>query len=113
MKFPIDVVQVGNKIFLLQGEITKEFKKKLNEVDDDMYNNETRITFTDEDGDLTDISMRSEGQPLLTSYRIFLNGTSRGKDYQIVSYERYLDECDYYSVFKNCINHYKKAMGYE
>jgi hypothetical protein len=59
MDFPIDVVQIGNKIVLIQGEITPEFIKKLDRIELLMRQNQIpRLEYRDCYDDLLEYEIR-------------------------------------------------------
>jgi hypothetical protein len=93
MKFPVSVHRIDDLIVLFQGEITEEFKRKLDRVEKTW---EGKIA--------------SNSNPELKRTQIYLNGESEQLDYRIVS--RQYDE-ETFKLFKVTIKHYAGAMGYE
>lgn len=93
MQFPISVYKVDDTIFLLQGEITEDFKSKLARVP-------SNYVFG---------LIRSADEPELTSI-IFINGRTHYKDYRIVKTNYTAYDFEHY---QNTIKYYAEQMGYE
>lgn len=96
MQFPISVYKVDDQIFLLQGEITEDFKSKLDEVP---YL-----------GGRGKICSRSE--PALYGSTIYVNGDTQERDY-IIDRTFCIFVDNKFENFQKLIKYYAEQMGYE
>lgn len=115
MKFPIDVIKIENKVVLLQGYISPEFKRKLKDINDKMWNEEIEeFRYIDEYDDDESLRINIGYVPeLVWGSSLRINGNRPSKDYKMVAYDIEPNEMDYFPVYKRLIEHYKKVMGYE
>lgn len=85
--FPVNVIVVGNKMVLCQGQIDKKFKELLKEFN----RSEVLVIndFIDSDGDIFEenYDMYSFGEPEFTYAGLRINGTRRSKNYKYVTEE--------------------------
>jgi len=93
MKFPVSVIHVDGMIYLFQGEITKDFKRRIGVVEPYQRT-----------------SIQSVSEPQLNGFNMFLNGGHSLCNYRIVSIG-YNEER--FNRYLQTINHYKRAMGYD
>lgn len=93
MEFPISVIVIEDEIVLLQGQITEEFRKKLNNVDYERLGVE---------------SIKSKSAPQIT-YCIYINGDTITRNYKYESIP-YIESR--YNRYIASIKAYKKEMGY-
>lgn len=98
MKFPIDVIKIFGQTYLIQGQITEEFKKQLYSVNRNIRNAPNGIR------------IQSNSYPELTEESIFINGDNENRSYKIVCTRDY---CRPFQEYKDTINFYKEVMGYE
>ena len=90
MKFPVSVVKIGDRMVLLQGFISEDFRKKLSAIES--------------------LSVHSKSYPDINLHHIHLNGKEEDKDYRIPSI--YYKE-DRFIIFQKELSRISKLMGYE
>jgi len=93
MTFPISIIRIEDRMVLIQGYISNEFKRQLDRVvrPSNMF------------------QIKSSSTPDIGG-TIFINGSNINNNYKIV-------DCRYnetlFNKYQESIKHYKEAMGYE
>ena len=119
MKFPLDVIKIGNQIILLKGQITKQFILDLRELNNKMYDDEVEsFTYIDEYNDESIFEIRTTDRNRLLRSAITIDDRIKQHSYAMSGYTISEDEEDgpidasIFDIYKGAINHYKNLMGY-
>ena len=115
MRFPIDVIRIEDKIVLMQGQITADFKRKLRALND-RYRADygSGFTFIDSVDDEENMRIDLMSSPELGEYNIYINGDSPSKSYKFASEDDFdLGVDRQFQIFKDCIKYYSEVMGYD
>lgn len=115
MKFPIDVIRIEDRIVLMQGQITPDFKRKLKTLNQ-AYRADygSGFTFTDSCGDEENMRIDYLNSPELGEYNIYINGDSHSKAYKFATKDDFDLGIDrQFQIYKDCIKYYSEVMGYD
>lgn len=89
MKFPISIQVIDDRMYLFQGYISEDFKRRLNELGN---------------------RIQSEGSPQIGSSTLYINGRVIKKNYTIMGQEYSKYEFDRYNTI---IESVKRELGYD